>query len=348
MGLFQTVKTAIETVVNIPTQIQIKSEHSKTVLLLSPQYLNYGDHLIARSELDFFGKKLKKPSLDINYTFFDLWDSKACRAVGKDDILWITGGGYIGDLWPESHNMVEKVIKRFPDNTIVFAPQTAFFTDKGSKTSDGFVRLVTSHGKCIFFSRDKKTHDTLNSIGIESQLAPDFGLLYRPDYNKLPIKNKYVALCLRNDTEKVITDCDIEEIRNALKSENLPLHNILMAKEHCEIPTWTRTFFVRKKLEEYSAAKVVVTDRLHGMVFSAIAGVPCVALDNKSRKVSGLYEQWIGSLDYVKVAASPDQIQPALKEVMKFSDKTANRKQYDALASDLLNEYGSVFDRYIK
>ena len=49
-----------------------------------------------------------------------------------------------------------------------------------------------------------------------------------------------------------------------------------------------------------SHAKVVITDRLHCMLFCAVTGTPCVAFDNASHKVRGVYE-WIKDLDYITV-----------------------------------------------
>lgn len=348
METFLTIKKLIEAVVNIPLRMRIECVHPRTVLMISPQYLNYGDHLIAQSELDFFKKNLNSLPLDVNYTFFDLWDKKVCRSLKKDDILWVTGGGYIGDLWPESHNIVEKIIDKFPDNMIVFAPQTAYFKNIESKEALAFKNKVQTHGKCIFFSRDTRTMETLNTLGINSRLAPDFGLLYRTDYRNWPIINKYSALCLRDDEERIINDSDRKQIEKALKTVDLPLHNIFMAKKHCEIPTWSRKYFLRKKFREYCFASVVITDRLHGMVFSAISGVPCVVFDNKSRKVSGVWQEWLSKLNYIKVIDSSDQIESALQEVLAFSDKKSNRDKYKILSNGLLSKYERIFCEYIK
>ena len=43
----------------------------------------------------------------------------------------------------------------------------------------------------------------------------------------------------------------------------------------------------------------LITDRIHGMLFAAVTGTPCIALDNVSKKVSGAYE-WIQYLDYIQ------------------------------------------------
>lgn len=48
-------------------------------------------------------------------------------------------------------------------------------------------------------------------------------------------------------------------------------------------------------------AQLVITDRLHAMIFAAITETPCIAMDNKSKKVKGVYE-WIRDLPYVQYA----------------------------------------------
>ena len=60
-----------------------------------------------------------------------------------------------------------------------------------------------------------------------------------------------------------------------------------------------REFFLNKKLDEFAKAEIVITDRLHGMIFATITGTPCIAFDNLSNKVSGVYE-WIMDQSYVK------------------------------------------------
>ena len=52
------------------------------------------------------------------------------------------------------------------------------------------------------------------------------------------------------------------------------------------------------KWEEFKHARLVITDRLHGMIFSAITGTPCVALNNSNGKVGFEYE-WLKNLPYI-------------------------------------------------
>ena len=56
---------------------------------------------------------------------------------------------------------------------------------------------------------------------------------------------------------------------------------------------------------QFSSSKLVVTDRLHGMIFSAITNTPCICFDNKNGKVSAQYE-WIRNNSYVKLVDGLD------------------------------------------
>ena len=45
---------------------------------------------------------------------------------------------------------------------------------------------------------------------------------------------------------------------------------------------------LKRKFNEFKSAKLVVTDRLHGMVFAAITGTNCIVINSKSPKNEGM------------------------------------------------------------
>ena len=59
----------------------------------------------------------------------------------------------------------------------------------------------------------------------------------------------------------------------------------------------------------YRSARLVVTDRLHGMIFATITGTPCVVLDSGTGKVSQFYGDWLQEVPYVRLVASPDPVE---------------------------------------
>ena len=68
-------------------------------------------------------------------------------------------------------------------------------------------------------------------------------------------------------------------------------------------------------MSEFASCKLVITDRLHGMIFSAITGTKCFALDNLSKKVSGGYE-WVKDLGYITLCKDTDELMELLNEVV--------------------------------
>ncbi len=345
MSSLSRIKKAIEFAVNLPLRYEIgeKSRKSMTWLLLSPQYLNYGDHLIALAELDYIAKK--GTVIDVNYTYFKIWGDTLRRRVKKEDILWITGGGYIGDLWPESHAAAERIIRLFPNNRIVFAPQTAFFEDIEGENAKSFSELVHNHGNICFFARERNTVNVLNALDIHPILVPDFALFSEsvPRRDYIP---EYISFCLRDDHESRLTLEEQNSLKNGLKKYGKPFHSIVMAKQHCEIPTWMRRYFVANKIDEYARSQLVVTDRLHGMLFCCITGVPCVALDNKSKKISGVYE-WVKELPYIIFVESVSDVETAVERIIRYPDSKENRKIYSRFREQLLDQFKGEFDQYI-
>lgn len=46
-------------------------------------------------------------------------------------------------------------------------------------------------------------------------------------------------------------------------------------------------------LNEISQLDIVITDRLHGMIFCYITGTPCIVFDNDNHKISETYKKWL-------------------------------------------------------
>lgn len=68
-------------------------------------------------------------------------------------------------------------------------------------------------------------------------------------------------------------------------------------------------------LNTFASSRVVITDRLHGMIFAAITGTPCVVLSNSNHKIQGVYE-WIKDLPYIEFISDVHETQGALNRVI--------------------------------
>ena len=81
----------------------------------------------------------------------------------------------------------------------------------------------------------------------------------------------------------------------------------------------TRRDMIRSKMQEFAGAEIVVTDRLHGMVFSAITGTPCIVFSNYNHKVKGTY-QWIRYLPYIRYAESVEEAIADIPQLLKMKN----------------------------
>lgn len=340
------IKYLIEIGFNFNKFFKVKRQRPMIHILLSPQYLNYGDHAIAAAEIKYLMQYFQNWQVDEeNYTFYKYWKNLVEKRIQKEDIILITGGGYAGDLWAENQDLLEDVISRFPDNKIILAPQTVFYKKNTEIVSYArFKNILDSHKDVSVIAREQNTFQFLET---EFELKPGKNLFKLPDF-VLTLQLKYndkirqgIGYCLRTDSEKVISDKEWETLKQSLRQENCKEYSICMAKDHMEIPVWLREYFLNKKFREFSERNLIITDRLHGMIFAAITGTPCVAMDNISHKISGVYHD-IEKLSYVKIAEKVEDVEKLAAKVTAISYEV-RKQQLNLLQNNILKEYMRIF-----
>ena len=156
--------------------------------------------------------------------------------------------------------------------------------------------------------RDEASYNfcTENFSGCNVLLCPDIVLYLKIDKRILRNRknNENVLLCFRDDCEKVNR---FEYISRILEKNKISYKNTSMILKE-EVTIANRTKKVDNKLKEFANAELIITDRLHAMVFSALVGTPCIAFDNISKKVSGV-NNWIKDLKYIKCVSENGKIE---------------------------------------
>ena len=123
-------------------------------------------------------------------------------------------------------------------------------------------------------------------------------------------------LCLRNDCEKTRSediDKTIDRQVRILFGDNVETLDMLAPHP---IPIIERDAELEKQFDAFRHAELVITDRLHGMIFCAITGTPCIVIDSKSPKIRGCYE-WIKDLPYIIFCEDIDEILLIYKTIPK-------------------------------
>lgn len=308
LSLFTVKKFSLKRIVRIirliilyPQIIFLKKELVKQnrpiIVIGTPVHKNLGDHLIAKHELEMLREiNPSKTVFEIPTDAYFLLRDKYKRVIPQKSVIVITGGGWMGDMWPEDEGRLQNIIKDHCSKKIIIFPQTIYYQDIENNRNI-LLNSINTFDSCndlILFLRDESSFSFAKKYYTNSQiriyLVPDVGL-YRI-YDNTIRKKKKIGICLRDDREK-ITSIDIKKIvRNYSKYHGF---STITFSTICNInvPSWLRDIYLKAIIKKVSEYKLVVTDRLHGMIFCVISGTKCIVLDNKSKKVSGVYNKWL-------------------------------------------------------
>jgi len=314
---------------------KIRRLNKKCIFLMAtPCHGNLGDQAIVYAQYKFLADMgLDSQIIEIkNFEYLNFKDVIE-KQVAKDDVIIIDGGGNLGTLWPNEDDKISGIIKTFNDNKIVIFPQTCFYSDdfEGKERLKKSNDIYYKHKDLTIALRDNQSNEFVctNFPSVKALYVPDIVLYI--DYVPKDFYRNGILLCFRKDLEKVAQEKQINEIKEYIKFNNIPYVEIdtIVNKK---VTKKNRDKELYKKWNEFSNAGLVITDRLHGMIFAAITGTPCIAIDNKSKKVSGVYS-WISSLDYIKVC----------EDIAKVKDNILNlyqrKSKYDKdLLVDSFNE----------
>ena len=284
-----------------------------------PTHGNLGDQAILLGEEKFLTDNLRKTKIIEVESSITKKFNKLLKKLVKDSVILIHGGGFLGSLWLNEEEMFRTTLKTFPNNTIIVFPQTIFFSkdEEGQHILQESKKIYQAHKNLYICCREeysynfmKKEFKTCNIF-----LAPDM-VLY---LDKLEENNKRenILFCIRKDKEKVKYDFD--KLEDTLKNKSkfqIDYTDTVIKKNIYTLKK--RKKELEKKIHQFKQYKMVVTDRLHGMVFAYLSNTTCLVLQNKSYKVKGVYE-WIKDANYIMLAENQNMIE--------ISDKLLNLKE---------------------
>lgn len=308
----------------------LRKKKSEAIFLIgSPLHGNIGDHAISIAENLLLKNIKNKQIIEIPGRYYDLFDKEIKKDVAKEDVIIITGGGFIGSLWINEENMVRSIIKNFPENKIIIMPQTIFFeeTEDGQEELKISKKIYENHKDLHIFTREEKSFQYCKEKLEDMKniyLVPD--IVTYLDYQLPKEKREGILLCLRSDKERVISKDSSDILVNKLKCLKLPIkETTTVINKNISIRKRNKIF--ENKINEFKKSKIVITDRLHGMIFAAITATPCIAMDNLSGKVKGVYK-WFEKLDYIKFIENDSNIEDSVRELLKNEDAIYNVENY--------------------
>jgi len=305
--------------------LSVKSAFGKTagagrrfILTATPEHGNLGDHAIVYAERQLIDRcGLAGNLVEIPNSVYLKYRERIQQLVRPQDVILIDGGGNMGTLWTNEDDKIADIIFRFHENNIIVFPQTCYYeNDSGTRLQRNRDIYAASVGLVLSF-RDKTSFDF---AGVH---FPDSRCEYMPDI-VLAVRNagketarSGVLLCFRKDHEKTIDEEIVDDLKRYLQDKGIP-YAVTDTVIEKNVSAKNRSALLHSKWSEFGSAGLVITDRLHGMIFAAITGTPCIAVDNVSRKVSGVYE-WIKELPYIRVVERPSDIADSISEMYSTS-----------------------------
>jgi len=311
----------------------------KLFLVATPEYHNIGDIAIMEGAKKFLGKHFSQfPCYEITLEVFSRNKVLIKLIIKQKDSIFITGGGFLGDMWTESNDLVMHILNDYKKNSIIILSQTMFYTNDDKENDFKKDKVIyENHNNCLLFVREKKSlkfvYENINFIGnSKCLLAPDMALCL--DEEKIKKEREGVLLCLRNDKERKITPTDYNLILDQIKNCGFNKYFNTDTAYPKRVKRRDRIALLDNKVSEFLKSELVVTDRLHGMIIAAITKTPCVTIVSASPKILGVYK-WIDHLSYIKVITNCNNLKNIIHNI-----KQDNNIFYKE--DDLKNEFNNM------
>lgn len=230
--------------------------------------------------------------------------------INQNDVILITGGGNLGTKYESLNDLYLPIIKKFPKNKKLFFPQSYTF-DSINDTSTAIDRIKNIFSKSgnnlTITARESKSYKLFKESFPKNNiiLTPDIVLSLNQDKNKTKTNKSDIIMLMRSDSEKTLDQNIEKQIINALSSKYKITIDDTVVSNH--ISHENRLSTLDSIWNKIKQNKLVITDRLHGMIFAQITGTPCIVFDNYNNKIKMTCKDWLYDMDHIRFI-NPNEI----------------------------------------
>lgn len=316
----------------------IDTARNQAYIFLAADYGNLGDVAITYAQTKFLedNANFQVIEIPISQSLEGLWFVK--KHIKKGDVITTVGGGNLGDLYDQIEFIRQLVVRFFPKNKIISFPQTFDFSEtaQGKKALQVAQKVYNNHANFYMIAREQ------TSFSLMKQHFPKATILLTPDIvlslNKVEPKSerKGVVICMRKDFEKSLSQ---EQNDFIIQSAHDHFGEVTYYDTHVgrsNLSVAERKDELSKIWNAFKNAELVITDRLHGMIFCYITNTPCLVFQNNNHKVRETFD-WIKSVDYITLMTSFSE-----DKIINYFDKQSSRSISDYIS--LSQEYQSLKD----
>lgn len=298
-----------------------EGSRKRFILFNIPTHSNIGDHAIASAEVEFLHDHFENQIVEITREDFNLYRINLRNYINKNDILMFTGGGNIGTLWESNNDVLLAMLEDYPNNKVFIFPQTIYYSDDeyGHKKHSKSLEIYNNHKNLTICARDEKTYKSAveDYPSCQVVLMPDM-VLYTNHVEPI-LSRDNIMLCLKKDKESILSE-DSKSYLERLVREHVEKITINDTIAENNIDPKLRDKFIDDKIREFKKSELVITDRLHGMIFAAISNTPCIALNNVNHKMKYTYK-WFNNLSHINFV---DNIEDISENIIRMINVNGN------------------------
>lgn len=308
-------------------------------VLLASDYGNIGDLAIGYAQVCFLRRLLP------NYAIHSIPLSRTYKVLRRirsgwapDDIALLVGGGNMGDMYPRAQRGREFIAGYLKNKATVSFPQSLIYTTEMARLSSGRreARALGRNPMLTLCAREQTSLKAMRgTFSNQVVYAPDivFSLLNEMRDLDQGVRDDRVVLTLRQDGERARSSDADGLIRRVVTAAGFEVCEQDTAVPDLLVDESNPFGLVEWMISIYRRSEAVVTDRLHGMIFAAITGTPCVVLPNTNHKIAGSYHAWIeGQCPFITYLAELDE--PSLANALETVTQEKSRQAYKQVTFD--------------
>ncbi|MCI9435358.1 MAG: polysaccharide pyruvyl transferase [Bacilli bacterium] len=314
----------------------------KIYYLSTPLHGNMGDQAIAEASVKFFIDKFPEYEIiEVYREDVNRYAKAIKKTLNKDDLIFIHGGGNMGNLYVREEETRRQIINLFKKNRTISMTQTMTFTDdlEGTRELEKTKQIYNNHPNLQLIARERLSYEKMKSEFSNANILinPDIVLYLFNQFEVDNTQRNRIMTCLRSDKESILGNKKQQFLNELIQIYPNVFNYDTVINE--DVYRELRTQKLTEMFNEFRKSKVVITDRLHGMVFCAITKTPCIVTKSLDHKVTGTYE-WVKDLNYICLVESLDiEIIKGLIEQLsnldKFTTINLEEKYFNSLKNRL-------------
>jgi len=220
--------------------------------------------------------------------------------------IFVQGGGNFGDIWRHYTVFMLEVIKKFPNNPVIFLPQSMHYWNATIAIEDA--KIFNQHSQLLMLMRDMESIEAAKKFfpKVNVKFCPDMAFAIGPLLsNSEPVID--ILWLIRTDKESALNPDQLQEAHALLSSAGLVHETWDFPIEPNKSPwnwtavgadftiTWPNrgdraSAFTQLAVSAFSRARWIITDRLHATILSLLMGKPHIYLDNNYGKIRKLFK----------------------------------------------------------